>query len=98
MATIDTQKPGISTWLVALLALAMFINYADRGSLAVAAPVLSRELAIGPRNLGILLSAFFWTYALIQPLAGAVVQRLPLRWSCRRGCWCGRRRRSAAAW
>ena len=80
MVATDTHKPGVSAWLVALLALAMFINYADRGSLAIAAPLLSRELAIGPRYLGILLSSFFWTYALVQPLAGAVVQRLPLRW------------------
>jgi ACS family D-galactonate transporter-like MFS transporter len=80
MATTDTQKQGVSTWLVALLALAMFINYADRGSLAVAAPVLSHDLAIGPRSLGILLSSFFWTYALVQPLSGAVVQRWPVRW------------------
>jgi len=80
MATTDTQKPGVSVWLVALLALAMFINYADRGSLAIVAPVLSHDLAIGPKYLGILLSSFFWTYALVQPLSGAVVQRWPVRW------------------
>jgi MFS family permease len=74
------RKPGVSGWLVLLLALAMFINYADRGSLAVAAPVLSRELAIDPRALGVLLSSFFWSYALVQPLSGAVVQRFPVRW------------------
>lgn len=71
---------GISRWLVLLLALAMFVNYADRGSLAVAAPLLSRELAIGPAGMGLLLSSFFWTYSLMQPLAGMVAQRWPIRW------------------
>ena len=71
---------GISLWLVALLALAMFINYADRGSLAIAAPLLARELALNSGAMGLLLSSFFWTYALAQPLAGMVAQRWPLRW------------------
>ena len=80
MAVAGARKQGVSAWLVLLLALAMFINYADRGSLAVAAPVLSHDLAIDPRALGVLLSSFFWSYALVQPLSGAVVQRWPVRW------------------
>lgn len=67
-----------SAWLVALLTLAMFINYADRGSLAVAAPLLQHTLAIEPWQLGMLLSAFFWSYALMQPIAGMVVHRWPV--------------------
>jgi len=73
-------KRSLSGRLVLLLALAMLVNYADRGSLAVAAPLLSRELAIGPAGMGLLLSAFFWSYSLAQPLAGMVVQRWPIRW------------------
>ena len=47
--------------LIVLLALAVLINYVDRGNLAVAAPILTRELALTNSQLGILLSAFFWT-------------------------------------
>ncbi|WP_353229455.1 MFS transporter [Novosphingobium sp.] len=78
--TAPAARRGLSPWLVAMLALAMFINFADRGSLAVAAPLLGRQLAIGPAAMGILLSSFFWTYSLAQPLAGMVAQRWPIRW------------------
>jgi MFS family permease len=65
---------------VALLALAMFINYADRGSLSVVAPVLRDQLHIGEAGMGVLLSSFFWSYTLCQPLAGSLVQRFEVRW------------------
>ena len=70
----------VSAWLVVLLVLAMFINYADRGSLSVAAPVLKDKLAINNSQMGLLLSAFFWTYALAQPFAGAIAQRYDVRY------------------
>ena len=75
----DADPRGISGWIIALLALAMFVNYADRGSLAVAAPLLSRELVLGPAAMGVLLSSFFWTYSLIQPVSGAIAQTWPIR-------------------
>ena len=65
--------------VVALLALAMFINYADRGSLSVVAPVLKDQLAINDAGMGILLSSFFWSYTLCQPLAGSLVQRFDVK-------------------
>jgi MFS family permease len=70
---------SISAWIVALLAIAMFINYADRGSLSVAAPVLKDQLSISDAQLGVLLSAFFWSYALAQPIAGSLVQRFDVK-------------------
>lgn len=74
-------RPGgqISARVVGLLALAMFINYADRGSLSVVAPVLHTELKIGDAQMGVLLSSFFWSYTLAQPLAGSAVQRFNVR-------------------
>jgi MFS family permease len=70
---------SLSIRVVALLALAMFINYADRGSLSVVAPVLRDNLAISDGEMGVLLSSFFWTYTLTQPLAGSIVQRFEVR-------------------
>ena len=66
--------------MVGMLALAMFINYADRGSLSVVAPVLRDRLGIGDAAMGVLLSSFFWSYTLAQPLAGSIVQRFQVRW------------------
>src|SRR6476646_9885235 len=72
-------RPGISLYLVALLAMAMFLNYTDRGSLSIVAPALKQQLGISNAAMGLLLSAFFWSYALAQPAAGWVAQRFAPR-------------------
>ena len=66
--------------LVVLLGLSVFINYLDRGNLSIAAPMLKEELGISSAQLGFLLSAFFWTYACLQPAAGWLVDRLNVKW------------------
>jgi len=60
---------------MALLFLGILISYMDRGNLAIAAPALMKEFDISPARMGILLSAFFWTYAAAQIPAGFVVDR-----------------------
>ena len=40
-----------------LLAASVAINYVDRGALSVSAPLLSRELGLGPEKMGLLFSA-----------------------------------------
>lgn len=72
-------REGISPYLVTLLALAMFLNYTDRGSLSIVAPVLKQQLGISNAAMGLLLSAFFWSYAIAQPAAGWVAQRFAPR-------------------
>jgi len=64
---------------IALLGAATFINYLDRGSLAVALPFISNELHIGPAAQGIALSSFFWTYALMQIPMGWIVDRYDIK-------------------
>src|SRR5215470_18188601 len=58
-----------------LLALSVFINYIDRGNLSIAAPLLKNELNISASQLGILLSAFFWTYTAMLFVCGWFVDR-----------------------
>jgi MFS family permease len=72
-------RAGISPYLVTLLAVAMFLNYTDRGSLSIVAPVLKQQLGISNAAMGLLLSAFFWSYAIAQPAAGWVAQRFAPR-------------------
>jgi MFS family permease len=74
-----TPRTGISPYLVSLLALAMFLNYTDRGSLSIVAPVLKQQLGISNAAMGLLLSAFFWSYAIAQPAAGWIAQRFAPR-------------------
>ena len=77
--------------LLFLLVLVMIISFFDRGNLAVAAPVLAPDLGISTWSLGILLSAFFWTYSVSQILAGWLVDRIDVRWVYAGGflLWCG---------
>jgi MFS family permease len=65
--------------LATLLALAVFINYVDRGNLATAAPVLASDLHFSATQIGILLSSFFWTYAVSQLGAGWLAERYPVQ-------------------
>lgn len=66
--------------MIGLLLASVCINYIDRGSLSVAAPVLSEEFSLSPRKLGNLLSAFFWSYTLFQLAAGWLVDRYDVKW------------------
>ncbi|MCX7604785.1 MAG: MFS transporter [Bryobacteraceae bacterium] len=69
-------RRAASPWpLLALLSFSVVINYLDRSNLSAAAPLLSKEMALSDSELGLLLSSFFWTYALCQILAGWVVDR-----------------------
>ena len=63
-----------------LLALSAFINFVDRGNLSAAAPLLKTELALSDARLGILLAAFFWSYACFQIASGWLVDRLDVKW------------------
>jgi len=65
---------AVTPWLV-LLAFSLLINYIDRGNLSLAAPFLKDELRLSPWQLGILFSAFFWTYTALQFGMGWVVDR-----------------------
>jgi ACS family D-galactonate transporter-like MFS transporter len=53
--------------------ISIFINYIDREILSVSAPLLAKELGLLPRDLGVIFSAFFWTYSISQILAGRLV-------------------------
>ena len=66
--------------VAALLAISVFINYIDRGSLSIAAAPLKDELHFSAGQLGILLSAFFWTYAGFQIVSGWMVDRFNVNW------------------
>jgi MFS transporter, ACS family, D-galactonate transporter len=67
--------------LLALVFLAIMINYVDRGNLSIAAPAMMKDFRITPETMGVLLSAFFWTYAIFQIPAGMLVDRFGIRWS-----------------
>ena len=78
-----TEVPvrGNSRWLVvALLTLGIIIAYTDRINLSAALPAIREGLPLTAAASGILLSAFFWAYTLLQTPAGWVVDRFGLKW------------------
>ncbi|MBL0156503.1 MAG: MFS transporter [Bryobacterales bacterium] len=69
------------SWTIAaLLFVAGFINYLDRAILSVAVPVIAVDLHLGPAAKGVLLSAFFWSYAIMQLPMGWASDRFNLKW------------------
>jgi ACS family D-galactonate transporter-like MFS transporter len=75
------QKVSAAQWrILILLVLSVWINYMDRANLSVAAPQLRVDLSLSPLQLGMLLSAFFWTYTALQPVAGWLVDRFNVGW------------------
>jgi MFS family permease len=59
-----------------MLGLALTINYVDRGSISIAAPLLEKELHLSTTQTFLMLSAFFWAYVPSQPLMGTLVDHV----------------------
>jgi MFS family permease len=72
-----TDRAATKITLVA--GLALFISYVDRGNLATAAPLIQQELALSPERLGLLLSAFYFTYVTAMVPAGWLAERYGAR-------------------
>ncbi len=66
-------------WLMILLVAGMIIAYAQRGALSVAAPFMIEDLHLSTAAMGVLLSAFFWSYSFMQVPAGWAVDQLGVR-------------------
>jgi len=64
-----------AVWLIALLGVAVFLNYVDRGAIGIAAPVMKKELGLSAEAYGIAFSAFFWVYAPVQLVTGWLCDR-----------------------
>jgi hypothetical protein len=79
---IATRMSSRERIVVLLLVISVVINYVDRSNLSLAVPLIQRQFALLPLQIGSLLSAFFWTYALLQisGVAGWLSDRFPVGW------------------
>jgi ACS family D-galactonate transporter-like MFS transporter len=72
-----TAKPTRVRWKIFLLLLLLVtVNYVDRGSISVALPLIKDEFNLSPETTGLVLSAFFWTYALMQIPGGWLIDKI----------------------
>ncbi|MBX9433117.1 MFS transporter [Bacillus paralicheniformis] len=65
------QKKSNVRWVVAFMMwAAIAINYIDRTVLSAAAPYITEEFNLTAGQMGIIMSGFFWSYALLQLPSG----------------------------
>src|SRR5262249_45550388 len=67
-------------FIVGLLFAASLINYLDRAAISFALPLISKDFLLTAQGKGLLLSSFFWSYALMQLPVGWSADRFNLRW------------------
>jgi len=79
---IATRMSSRERIVVLLLVISVVVNYVDRSNLSLAVPLIQRQFTLSPLQIGSLLSAFFWTYALLQisGIAGWLSDRFPVGW------------------
>lgn len=71
------MKRSNKRWTVVfLIFLATSINYMDRANLGIAGPDMMKSIGLSKTEFGLLGSAFFWTYALMQIPMGSIVDKL----------------------
>ena len=80
MATLDSktgvlvEKPTNVRWQVFIaIFILCSINYVDRAVISVLMPAIQSDLGFSPEMVGVILSAFFWGYVLMQ---------IPCGWLC----------------
>ena len=73
------RYPRIRWLMIVFCFFAIAINYIDRINLAIAAPHIKADLGLDDTSMGLVLGAFFWTYALMQIPAGRLIDRLGAR-------------------
>lgn len=80
MASPGGRTGGMWKWFICgILFLATVLNYLDRQTMAICAPKITAEFHLSNEQFGWLLSAFRWTYALVQSPAGYIADRFPVR-------------------
>lgn len=70
------QKASNVRWFVfGIIFLLVVINLIDRISLSIAMPTIAKEFNLSPETQGIILSSFFWAYALLQIPGGWLIDK-----------------------
>jgi ACS family D-galactonate transporter-like MFS transporter len=76
----DGAQPTRSRFaIMVLLFICVMINYLDRSNISIAAPAMRDQLGFDTAQMGYVLSAFGWTYALCQIPGGWLVDRVAPR-------------------
>ncbi|BAM91944.1 major facilitator superfamily D-glucarate permease [Bradyrhizobium oligotrophicum S58] len=80
VSTAELRRSRVRLFIVTMLFLVTTVNYADRATLSIAGPSLSKELHLDPVAMGYVFSAFGWSYVLAQVPGGWLLDRFGSRW------------------
>ncbi|WP_460140032.1 MFS transporter [Pseudomonas sp. S2_E01] len=71
-----TTKASNVRWKIFAIIFALtMVNLIDRVSLSIAMPTIAAEFSLSPSTQGLILSSFFWAYALLQIPGGWMIDR-----------------------
>ncbi|CAH1196871.1 MULTISPECIES: MFS transporter [Paenibacillus] len=71
----QAPKVGLRWGIILLLLLGAVVNYLDRSNLSIANTTIAAEFGLSSTQMGLLLSAFLWPYALANLPAGWLVDK-----------------------
>ncbi len=80
MSAADARRSRVRLLIVTMLFLVTTVNYADRATLSIAGPALSKELHLDPVAMGYVFSAFGWSYVIAQVPCGWLLDRYGSKW------------------
>ncbi|MEL0579967.1 MFS transporter [Pectobacterium punjabense] len=90
--TQPSQKISRLRWnIIFILLIAAVVNYLDRANLSIANTTISKEFGFSSTQMGLLLSAFLWPYAIANLPAGWLVDKFGPKkmFSWALGLWSG---------
>ena len=67
---------GLRWWIISLIFLATLINYIDRLTISVLAPVITRDLGLSNTEFGGIITWFLLAYTISQSLSGKLYDRV----------------------
>src|ERR687897_2804396 len=70
---------GLRWWIVSLIFLATLINYIDRLTISVLAPIITRELNLSNTEFGGIATWFLFAYTISQALSGKLYDRIGVK-------------------
>jgi ACS family hexuronate transporter-like MFS transporter len=76
MKTVGFKLAGLRWWIIGLIFLATLINYIDRLTISVLAPVITRDLGLTNTEFGGIITWFLLAYTISQGLSGKLYDRV----------------------
>ncbi len=82
----ETNSRGKGAWyydyrwmILAIMFFGSVLNYLDRVNLSIANTTIAKEFGLGPVEMGLLMSAFMWSYAFANLPAGWLLDRYGIK-------------------